>query len=326
MINIFKPGVIERVSYALLKCEGDEYNRQEPFEISNTGSQEHRDAIDEAYLITGEQLGAFRLVDDKIHFLEKWRKKCADTTPSTMARSVLETLLRHKDSPLLISHLSLGKDYVTRNPEVASINIYECLENADLFESSESCFLWWSQWVKDKTPLEMAEYNAEGKREIGLIGEKATIWHEKFAKSAEEIYHHGGSEGEMDIGYDVSAVFSPGSSRKCIEVKTSERHFNEAKFTVSRNQWDTAMNGDGLYGNEHFFYFWLLDKAKGVVKLMGTESASSMKLKGELLETGSVTWGSIVLEAKEIFDEGCEIYEVSLDDLNKADLRSLLNG
>jgi hypothetical protein len=98
---------------------------------------------------------------------------------------------------------------------------------------------------------------------IGRKAEKLSFFYEK---DRTKFSPHWQSIDSNYSGYDILSVLSNDDLRKiCIEVKGTEQSINEAFFTVTRNEWQTAENKDF-----YKFHLWLL---KGDPKLIELDSS-----------------------------------------------------
>ena len=146
------------------------------------------------------------------------------------------------------------------------------METADLFSIEDASVAdWWQSLLES-----YQEYDAEKTKQIGDIGEKLTIQHERRRLGLDGI------EGlharvkwvarfSSDYGYDILSVRGSFFRDKWgmldpiqVEVKSStiaaESSFS---FKVTRNEWNTAQTNPDSY----FFYCWV-----GVSLTSGTAS------------------------------------------------------
>jgi hypothetical protein len=128
-------------------------------------------------------------------------------------------------------------------------DILACFRSAELLGSppSDDVVLWWDQQSQI-----VRNYQVLISLNLGRIGEKLTIQYEKKRTNIMPIWKS--IESNL-VGYDVLSVLNKGTTEKLlIEVKTSERPIDIATASISRNEWDTAIES-----KNYVFHFWLLN-------------------------------------------------------------------
>jgi len=143
-------------------------------------------------------------------------------------------------------------------------DVLACFQSAELLISppSDDVVLWWdqqSQMVRNNQVLSSLS--------IGRIGEKLTIKYEKMRTQIMPIWKS--IESNL-AGYDVLSFLEEGSTvRLAIEVKTSERSIDTATASITRNEWDTAIES-----KHYLFHFWLLSDVYQKLAILTTEDIS----------------------------------------------------
>jgi len=140
--------------------------------------------------------------------------------------------------------ITLGRFEVLK---VLPRNVAQCFRDCALLEgTADEVVRWW-----DVVGRKVRSDRAEVLSNIGRIAEKSTLMFEELRVKEPPTWQ---SIESSVSGYDVLSRVEPEDPRKLkIEVKGSTMRLSDAVFTLTRNEWDTALN------SEHYhFHLWLL--------------------------------------------------------------------
>jgi hypothetical protein len=123
----------------------------------------------------------------------------------------------------------------------------QCFREAGLLDGYDAAVIeWW-----DKAAGAARIMRDETKRDSGRIGERYSIAYETSRVGKEPYWQ--GFESNF-AGYDlISQQSRSEDSRLLIEVKASFSRLKEARFFISRNEWDVATTSDS-----YLFHLWVL--------------------------------------------------------------------
>lgn len=170
----------------------------------------------------------------------------------------------------------------------------ECFVEAGLFEHDLDVLKEWEVVVRS---LKSEEFSRND--EIGLKGEYLTMLFESKRVGSEPRW----ISRETDAaGFDIlSRLDNLNQENLAIEVKASERAFEEAWAHITRNEWNVALNT-----RNYVFHFWVLSSRKP--KLFVT-SPTRMKTHAPK-DYGKGVWESFRVNFSDVFPANNDFYEI----------------
>ncbi len=155
---------------------------------------------------------------------------------------------------------------------------HQCFKESGLFEKlNDNIVMIW-----DRLAMAYRSYTNKKLLEIGREGERLSILHERDRTGSEPIWQ---ALESNNSGFDLLSIVSRGNTKRLkIEVKSTSSDANYAKFHLSRNEWQTAVN------SEHYvFHLWSLN---GETPLLKCISVSDV-MKHMPTNQGNGRWESV---------------------------------
>ena len=176
---------------------------------------------------------------------------------SNIKRLMIGDYIRHASDPW-ISLIPRGRKEC--EPYLHQ-DVLACFKNEGLLATppTDDVILWWdqqAQFVRKDVELTTLE--------IGRIGEKLTIAHERKRTKKEPVWKS--IESNL-AGYDILSILETGSTAQLsIEVKTSEKPIELAKAFITRHEWEVALN------TRHYqFHFWSIKGGGNQIAVINPE-------------------------------------------------------
>jgi len=218
--------------------------------------------------------------DGYIRLAEKGHKIRRLTTPADALRTQLYDIIL-KFRPAWTSLIPRGRAEASRYlpPEVL-----QAISEAELMGGDEEAVVaWW-----DSAANAARGFEQSAKLEIGREGEKLSIAHEASRTGRQPKWQS--LESNL-CGYDLISVTSASETRRLlIEVKACLALEEDARFHISRNQWEVA-TGRIAY----VFHVWVL-RPEPKLMVMKVED-----LRPHLpVEQGAGRWESVVVRLRDL--------------------------
>lgn len=199
----------------------------------------------------------------------------------------LRILFRHwitAKRPVWLSLAPRGREELLKYLPRNTIQIFR--EAALLSGTAEAIVTWW-----DGLACDARADRSETDIATGRLGERLTIDFETARTGAEPIW----KAIETNLaGYDILSVVDRGVPQRLrIECKASDSIVDEARFFISRGEWDAAVDG-GPFS----FYLWSLRPEPKLCRISAQELSASIPK-----DQGAGRWDTTLFMGDAVFAE-----------------------